>query len=46
MYLIFALMAGLIGGALSIAMRLELKEPGLQFFANRRPTTSSSPATA
>ena len=27
-------MAGLIGGALSIAMRLELQEPGLQFFTN------------
>ena len=34
MYLIFALMAGLVGGALSIAMRLELQEPGLQYFSN------------
>ncbi|MFZ4533267.1 MAG: cbb3-type cytochrome c oxidase subunit I, partial [Alsobacter sp.] len=34
MYLLFALFAGLIGGALSIAMRLELQEPGLQFFTN------------
>ena len=34
MYLIFGLMAGLIGGALSIAMRLELQEPGLQYFSN------------
>ncbi|WP_460449233.1 cytochrome c oxidase subunit I [Alsobacter sp. SYSU BS001988] len=34
MYLIFGLMAGLIGGALSIAMRLELQEPGLQYFTN------------
>ena len=34
MYLVFALFAGLIGGALSIAMRLELQEPGLQFFTN------------
>ena len=34
MYLIFALFAGIIGGALSIAMRLELQEPGLQFFTN------------
>ena len=34
MYLIFAIIAGLIGGALSVAMRLELAEPGLQYFAN------------
>jgi cytochrome c oxidase subunit 1 len=34
MYLIFAIMAGLVGGALSIAMRMELQEPGLQFFTN------------
>jgi len=34
MYLAFALMGGLIGGALSIAIRAELQEPGLQIFAN------------
>jgi cytochrome c oxidase subunit I len=34
MYLIFAIISGLIGGALSIAMRLELQEPGLQYFAD------------
>jgi cytochrome c oxidase subunit I len=34
LYLIFAIMAGLVGGALSVAMRLELQEPGLQFFTN------------
>ncbi len=34
MYLIFALIAGLIGGGLSIAMRMELQEPGMQFFTN------------
>ena len=28
MYLVFALMAGVIGGLLSIGMRLELQEPG------------------
>jgi cytochrome c oxidase subunit 1 len=28
LYLIFALVSGLIGGALSIVMRLELQEPG------------------
>jgi cytochrome c oxidase subunit 1 len=34
MYLIFAMIAGLIGGGLSIAMRLELAEPGMQYFSN------------
>jgi len=34
LYLVFAMMAGVIGGALSIGMRLELQEPGLQYFAN------------
>jgi cytochrome c oxidase subunit I len=34
MYLIFAIIAGLIGGALSIGMRLELSAPGLQYFSN------------
>jgi cytochrome c oxidase subunit 1 len=32
MYLWFALFSGLIGGLLSIAMRLELAEPGIQYF--------------
>ena len=34
LYLVFAMMAGVIGGALSVGMRLELQEPGLQYFAN------------
>ena len=34
MYLLFAIIAGLIGGFLSVMMRLELQEPGLQYFAN------------
>ncbi len=34
LYLIFAMMAGIIGGALSIGMRLELENPGLQYFSN------------
>jgi cytochrome c oxidase subunit 1 len=34
LYLLFAIMAGLVGGALSVAMRLELQEPGLQYFSN------------
>ena len=34
MYLIFAIMAGIIGGAMSVGMRLELQDPGMQYFAN------------
>ena len=32
MYLIFAIMAGIIGGYLSVMMRAELAEPGMQIF--------------
>jgi cytochrome c oxidase subunit 1 len=32
MYLWFAIMAGLVGGILSILMRMELQEPGIQIF--------------
>src|SRR4029079_4424576 len=34
MYLAFAVAGGLIGGGLSVLMRMELQEPGLQIFAN------------
>jgi hypothetical protein len=34
MYLVFALAAGIIAGALSIGMRMELQQPGLQIFPN------------
>ena len=34
MYLIFAIIAGIIGGFLSLAMRLELQSPGLQIFGD------------
>ena len=34
MYLVFAIIAGVIGGTLSVAMRAELQEPGIQFFTN------------
>jgi len=34
MYLVFAIIAGLVGGFLSVMMRLELQEPGLQYFTN------------
>ncbi len=33
LYLIFAVLAGLVGGFFSIAMRAELQEPGMQLFA-------------
>ena len=32
LYLIFAIIAGIIGGTLSIVMRMELQEPGIQIF--------------
>src|ERR1051325_572963 len=32
MYLVFAICAGVIGGAMSVAMRMELQFPGLQVF--------------
>ena len=34
LYLIFALAGGIVGGLLSVMMRLELQEPGMQIFAN------------
>ena len=34
LYLIFAMVAGVIGGLLSLGMRLELASPGLQYFSN------------
>ena len=34
LYLLFAIVAGIIGGALSVGMRMELQEPGMQVFSN------------
>ncbi|PLX36186.1 MAG: cytochrome c oxidase subunit I [Hyphomicrobiales bacterium] len=34
MYLIFSIVAGIVGGILSIAMRMELQEPGMQIFGD------------
>jgi cytochrome c oxidase subunit 1 len=34
LYLIFGIISGLIGGYLSFMMRMELMEPGMQYFAN------------
>ena len=36
LYLIFGIISGLIGGYLSFMMRMELAEPGIQFFANEQ----------
>jgi cytochrome c oxidase subunit 1 len=33
-YLLFAIASGIVGGLLSIGMRMELQEPGMQFFAS------------
>ena len=49
MYLVFAIIGGLIGGALSIGMRIELQEPGMQMFpaiTARTCSTCSPPRTA
>ena len=34
MYLIFAMVGGVVGGLLSMGMRAELMEPGMQIFGN------------
>ena len=34
LYLIFAIIAGIIGGLLSVIMRMELQAPGLQYFSD------------
>jgi len=34
LYLVFAIVGGVVGGLLSVAMRLELQEPGMQVFAS------------
>lgn len=34
LYLIFAFMAGIIGAFLSFGIRMEMEEPGLQYFSN------------
>ncbi|MCP4088187.1 MAG: cytochrome c oxidase subunit I [Gammaproteobacteria bacterium] len=34
LYLIFAVVMGIIGGLLSVVMRMELKEPGMQIFGD------------
>ncbi len=34
MYLVFSVFAGLIGGAISMYMRMELQDPGVQYMEN------------
>jgi cytochrome c oxidase subunit 1 len=34
LYLIFSIFAGLIGGGLSVGIRMELMQPGMQFFGD------------
>jgi cytochrome c oxidase subunit I len=34
MYLIFSIIAGLIGGGISMYMRMELQNPGVQYMEN------------
>lgn len=34
LYLIFAIFSGIYGGFLSVVMRMELQDPGLQYFAD------------
>ena len=34
MYFVFAISAGLIGGVISVVIRMELQQPGLQIFTN------------
>ncbi len=44
MYLVFAIVAGIIGGILSIMMRLELQEPGIQYFPGLASMVYGTPA--
>jgi cytochrome c oxidase subunit I len=46
MYLWFAIFAGVIGGILSIVMRMELSEPGIQYFAGLASMVYGTPADA
>ncbi|MEI7598679.1 MAG: cytochrome c oxidase subunit I [Aestuariivirga sp.] len=46
MYLWFAIFAGLIGGTLSVIMRMELAEPGIQYFQGLATMVYGTPADA
>ena len=47
LYLIFAICAGIIGAALSVVMRMELQEPGIQIVTGLAspPSTAASRCT-
>ncbi|GBF27917.1 cytochrome c oxidase subunit 1 [bacterium MnTg02] len=44
LYLILAMAGGLVGGAMSVGMRMELQEPGMQIFANAHAFNVSTTA--
>jgi cytochrome c oxidase subunit 1 len=46
MYLWFAIFAGVIGGFLSIVMRMELQDPGIQYFTGLASMVYGTPADA
>jgi cytochrome c oxidase subunit 1 len=46
MYLWFAIFAGVLGGFLSIVMRMELSEPGIQYFAGLASMVYGTPEDA
>ncbi len=46
MYLWFAILSGIIGGILSIAMRMELQDPGIQYFHGFASMVYGTPADA
>lgn len=46
MYLWFAIVAGVIGGILSVIMRMELSEPGIQYFQGLASMVYGTPADA
>ena len=46
MYLWFAIVAGVIGGILSVIMRMELQQPGIQYFTGLASMVYGTPADA
>ncbi|MFO1034431.1 MAG: cytochrome c oxidase subunit I [Hyphomicrobiales bacterium] len=46
MYLWFSIMAGVIGGILSVLMRMELQEPGIQIFSGLAQLVYGTPEAA
>ena len=46
LYLIFAIIAGIVGGLLSVGMRIELQDPGIQFFDGLATMVYGTPEAA